>query len=313
MSGTSMDADKRQYLGVDIGGTAVKLGIVDEAGNVLARMERSVSFDGYQTPILFTVQAAIDDFLQETGVDPVGIGVSATGQIDSVQGIVAGVGGNFPGWEGATIGPTLSERYHKSVTVANDANCMCLGEAWVGAARGCSDVIGMTIGTGIGGGIITGGRLLEGARGLAGEIGHMETHAGDGSLCGCGRHGCIEKYAATTALVARAKEINPDWNNGRVLFCEAEQGNETVLALLDSWINEIVYGLQSLVYIFNPQVIVIGGGVSAQERLLIEPIRERLLTETMHAFREGLEVRAAALGNDAGLVGGVRYYMEHSN
>lgn len=306
-----MSIDGNHYLGVDIGGTAVKLGIVREDGTVLSRMERSVSFDGYKTPIMTTVQQAIDDFLQETGEDPVGIGVSATGQIDSIRGVVAGVGGNFPGWEDAVIGPVLAERYHKKVTVANDANCMCLGEAWIGAARGYTDVIGITIGTGVGGGIITGGRLLEGARGLAGEIGHLQTHAGDGIACGCGAHGCYEKYASTTALVARAREINPAYDSGRAIFTEAAHGNMVVLALLDSWMDEIVYGLQSLIYIFNPQIIVIGGGVSAQQELLIEPLRHKLITGTMHAMREGLEIRAAALGNDAGLVGGVRYYMEH--
>lgn len=300
------------YLGIDIGGTAVKLGIVRADGTVLTRMERSVSFDGYQTPIMTTVQQAIDDFLQETGEDPVGIGVSATGQIDSVRGVVAGVGGNFPGWEGAVIGPVLAERYHKIVTVANDANCMCLGEAWVGAARGCTDVIGITIGTGVGGGIITGGRLLEGTRGLAGEIGHLETHAGDGIACGCGAHGCYEKYASTTALVTRAREIDPAYDSGRVIFAEAARGNAAILALLDAWIDEIVYGLQSLIYIFNPQVIVVGGGVSAQQELFIEPLTKRLLSGTMHAMRDGLEVRAAQLHNDAGLVGAVRYYIEHS-
>lgn len=305
-----MSMSNPHYLGVDIGGTAVKLGIVTVDGEVLVRMERSVSFDGYKTPIMTTVQQAIDDFLQETGEDPAGIGVSATGQIDSVQGIVAGVGGNFPGWEGAVIGPVLAERYHQTVTVANDANCMCLGEAWVGAARGCSDVIGITIGTGVGGGIITGGRLLEGARGLAGEIGHLQIHAGDGIACGCGAAGCYEKYASTTALVERAREMNPAYENGRGIFQEAAAGNPEILALLDSWIDEILYGLQSLIYIFNPQVIVIGGGVSAQEELLIEPIRHKLMAATMPAMRDGLEVRAAALGNDAGLVGGVRYYLD---
>lgn len=299
-------------LGVDIGGTAVKLGMVDREGRVLTSMEQSVSFDNYRTPIMTTVVKAVDAFLQKTGMDPEGIGVSATGQIDSRKGIVAGVGGNFPGWEGAVIGPVLSERFGRKVTVANDANCMCLGEAWVGAARGYSDVIGITIGTGVGGGIITGGRLLEGARGLAGEIGHMEVHAGDGIPCGCGARGCYEKYASTTALVEAAKELDPELGNGRVIFERAENGDQKVQDLISRWIDEIVYGLMSLVYIFNPQIIVIGGGVSAQEELLIRPIREKILSKSMPAMREGLAVKAAALRNDAGLVGGVRYFLDHA-
>ena len=170
------------YLGVDIGGTAVKLGLVDETGGVLRRAERSVSFDGYKTPIIDTVQRAIRDFLAEDAPELAGIGVSATGQIDSRRGVVAGTCGNFPGWIGVDIKGTLERAFGLPVTVANDANCMLLGEVWAGAAKGCTDVVGVTLGTGVGGGILTGGRLLEGARGLGGELGHFRLHALDGAL-----------------------------------------------------------------------------------------------------------------------------------
>ena len=161
----------KMYLGVDIGGTAVKLGLVDENGQVVSRAERSVSFDGYKTPILDTVTAAIRDFIAPHDAPALaGIGVSATGQIDSRRGVVAGTCGNFPGWIGVDIKGTLEREFGLPVTVANDANCMLLGEVWAGAAKGYTDVIGVTLGTGVGGGILTGGRLLEGARGLGGEL-----------------------------------------------------------------------------------------------------------------------------------------------
>ena len=178
------------YLGIDIGGTAVKLGLVDERGHVLARDEQSVSFDGYKTPILTTVERAAADFLAAQSVSPAGIGVSATGQIDSNRGIVAGTGGNLPGWDGAPIKETLERAFSLPVTVANDANCMCLGEAWAGAAKGYTDVIGITIGTGLGGGILTGGRLLGALRRHHGA-GAPGQSAGPGAgqrprhLCGC--------------------------------------------------------------------------------------------------------------------------------
>ena len=178
----------KTYLGVDIGGTAVKLGLVDENGRVLRRAERSVSFDGYKTPILDTVQAAIHEFLTADAPRLEGIAVSATGQIDSRRGVVAGTCGNFPGWIGVDIKGTLERAFGLPVTVANDANCMLLGEVWAGAAKGCTDVIGVTLGTGVGGGILTGGRLLEGARGLGGELGHFRLHALDGVACTCGGH-----------------------------------------------------------------------------------------------------------------------------
>ena len=148
----------KTYLGVDIGGTAVKLGLVDENGRVLRRAERSVSFDGYKTPILDTVQAAIHEFLTADAPRLEGIAVSATGQIDSRRGVVAGTCGNFPGWIGVEIKGTLERAFGLPVTVANDANCMLLGEVWAGAAKGYTDVIGVTLGTGVGGGILTGGR-----------------------------------------------------------------------------------------------------------------------------------------------------------
>ncbi|MDD6523362.1 MAG: ROK family protein, partial [Gemmiger formicilis] len=140
----------KTYLGVDIGGTAVKLGLVDENGRVLRRAERSVSFDGYKTPILDTVQVAIREFLTADAPRLEGIAVSATGQIDSRRGVVAGTCGNFPGWIGVDIKGTLERAFGLPVTVANDANCMLLGEVWAGAAKGYTDVIGVTLGTGVG-------------------------------------------------------------------------------------------------------------------------------------------------------------------
>ena len=303
----------KQYFGIDIGGTAVKLGIVDETGRVLLKGEESVSFDGYQTPVLTTVRRAAKEFLTANSI-PVeslaGIGVSATGQIDSRKGIVAGTCGNFPNYIGSPIKAALEEDFGLPVTVANDANCMTLGEVWVGGAKGYTDVIGVTLGTGVGGGILTGGRLLEGARGLGGELGHYRTHALDGVLCTCGASGCWERYAATTALVRAAQPRNHKWRDGRAIFESAHAGDPIILALLEDWTDEIVQGLAGLVHIFNPQLILIGGGVSAQQELLIEPIARKVRASIMPAFAEGLEIRAAQLHNDAGMVGAVYYFRQ---
>jgi glucokinase len=302
---------EKRYLGIDIGGTAVKLGLVTETGLVTAREEASVCADGYETPILTSVLAAAQAFLRRQAVQPAqlaGIGVSATGQIDSSRGVVAGTCGNLPGWVGAEIQTTLEDAFGLPVTVANDANCMCLGEAWVGAARGYTDVIGVTLGTGVGGGVLTGGRLLEGARGLGGELGHYRTHALDGVECTCGASGCWERYAATTALVRAASALEPELDDGRKIFAAAAAGDKRIQWVLDGWLDEIAEGLAGLVHIFNPQLILIGGGVSAQQQLLIEPLAARVRAAVMPAFAEGLEVRAAALHNDAGLVGAVYYF-----
>lgn len=309
-----MEANK-PVLGIDIGGTAVKLGLVNPAtGSVLASAEASVSFDNYRTPIMQTVQHTAEAFLKAQSLRAdhlAGIGVSATGQIDARQGIVAGTGGNLPGWDGASIVPSLSEKFGLPVTVANDANCMCLGEAWVGAAAGYANVIGITIGTGLGGGILSGGKLLEGARGLGGELGHLQIHALDGIPCGCGQRGCWEKYASTTALVHRAKVIDPSLTDGRMIFDKAAKGSLPILALLDSWTDEISSGLIGLIHVFNPQIILIGGGVSSQQKMLIDPLAAKIRAGVMPAFAEGLEIRAAALKNNAGLVGAVYYFCHY--
>ena len=301
------------YFAIDIGGTAVKLGLVDETGTVIAKAEESVSFDGWKTPILDTVLAASERFLQAQNVAPAqleGIGVSATGQIDSRKGIVVGTCGNLPHYIGSPIQQKLEEKFHLPVTVANDANCMCLGEVWVGGAKGCTDVIGVTLGTGVGGGILTGGRLLEGSRGLGGELGHYRSHALDGVPCTCGAVGCWERYAATTALVREAQKKDPKLTDGRTIFEAAHAGDPVVLDILDRWIDEIVQGLAGMVHIFNPQLILIGGGVSAQQELLIEPLAKKVKASVMPAFAEGLEVRAAQLHNDAGMVGAVYYFRQ---
>ena len=303
----------KQYLAIDIGGTSVKLGIVDEEGRVLAKAEQSVCFDYYETPILTTVLSASEQFLKEQDVRPqslAGIGVSATGQIDTHTGTVVGTCGSLPNYIGSPIKAELEAKFGLPVTVANDANCMTLGEVWVGGAKGYTDVIGVTLGTGVGGGILTGGRLLEGARGLGGELGHYRTHALDGVRCTCGASGCWERYAATTALVRAAQPRNHKWRDGRAIFESAHAGDPIILALLEDWTDEIVQGLAGLVHIFNPQLILIGGGVSAQQELLIEPIARKVRASIMPAFAEGLEIRAAQLHNDAGMVGAVYYFRQ---
>ena len=279
----------KQYLAIDIGGTSAKLGIVDEAGGVLAKTEQSVCFDYYETPILTTVLLASEQFLREQDVRPqslAGIGVSATGQIDTHTGTVVGTCGSLPNYIGSPIKAELEAKFGLPVTVANDANCMTLGEVWVGGAKGCTDVIGVTLGTGVGGGILTGGRLLEGARGLGGELGHYRTHALDGVLCTCGASGCWERYAATTALVRAAQPRDHKWRDGRAIFESAHEGDPIILALLENWTDEIAQGLAGLVHIFNPQLILIGGGVSAQQELLIEPIARKVRASIMPAFAE---------------------------
>lgn len=310
-----------RYLGVDIGGTAVKIGIVDEKGNVECFDDYGVAFDGYKTPILDTVLKSTEDFIRDNQIDMDeigGIGVSATGQIDTAKGIVAGVGGNIIHWRGAKLKKAFEERYDKKATVVNDANCAAIGEHWIGSAKGCTDAIVMTVGTGVGGGIIVNSEILLGHRGFAGEIGHFVIKA-DGRQCTCGNKGCYEQYASMTALVREVRSMIGREHiddvkdvNGKVIFDRVKIGDKRFIKCVDDWIGDISAGLISLVHIFNPQVIVIGGGVSVQQALFIDKVQEKVKAGVMENFGKNLEIKAASLGNQAGLVGAVKYFIENA-
>lgn len=310
------------YLGVDIGGTAVKMGIVSINGEVIKSNSYDVAFDSYETPIIETVKKSIDMFLKDSCIDMndlKGIGVSATGQIDTYKGKVIGVGGNIKNWCGTEIKKELEDKYGIKTTVVNDANCMVIGEQWTGSARGLKNVIGITVGTGVGGGIIIDSNILLGNIGIAGELGHFSIEA-NGKKCTCGNIGCYEQYASMTALVKEVKSrfeelenisFTKDEVNGKEIFNEVKNGNESIIRIVDEWINNIGKGLVSLTHIFNPEIILIGGGVSKQEELFIKPLREYVLNHVMEKFAVNLKVEAAKLGNDAGLVGAVYYRINN--
>lgn len=307
------------FLGIDIGGTAAKIGLVNSDGEILEMDSFSVSFDGYQTPIIETVIKNTDAFLKRLGISEKtlsGIGVSATGQINVLEGTVAGSAGHIANWLGTPVKTILEEHYHLPVAVANDANCAVMGEQWKGAARDSHNVIMITVGTGVGGGIIVQDQLLSGSVGIAGELGHFTVQK-DGIPCTCGNRGCYERYASTTALVRRVKETSDFPSDvvidGRYIFRQAAEGNQKILCILEEWIQDIAVGLVGLIHIFNPETVIIGGGVSQQEELFIRLLKEKILEKIMPCFRENLHICAAELGNNAGLLGAVAFLMQCEN
>lgn len=309
------------YLGIDIGGTAVKIGIVTKDGEILCSNSYDVAFDNYETPIFVTVKKSIELFIEENDIDMKsvhGIGVSATGQVNSNKGTIIGVGGNIKNWCDTKIKKELEEIYNIKTTVVNDANCMVIGEQWIGKGRGYNNIIGITIGTGVGGGIVTDSKILLGSVGIAGELGHFSINS-EGKKCTCGNRGCYEQYASTTTLIKTVKEkydllgeisFNKEHINGKVIFEELARENKKLQEILDEWIINIGKGLVSLVHIFNPEIIIIGGGVSKQEKLFIKPLRKYVLENVMKRFGENLKIEAAELGNNAGLVGAVYYNIQ---
>lgn len=311
------------YIGIDIGGTQVKLGIVTEQGMVKNAMAFDVAFDGYDTPIIETVKEKLIWYMKEYHLSPdnvSGIGVSATGQIDSSSGTVIGTAGHIKNWIGCEIRNEIKSVFDGPVSVMNDANCAALAEQWIGGAKNVAEAVVITVGTGVGGGVIVRSEILEGAGGGAGELGHIPIR-NNGRMCSCGNRGCYEQYASTTALVKMvtkavktgkisAEVFKDKLINGRTIFAAA--GTDACLdALIERWVGYVADGLVGIIHIFNPQVVLIGGGVSAQTELFIEPLRKRVLRMVMPEYAKRLRLDAATMGNDAGMVGAVYYCMKH--
>ncbi len=313
-----------KYIGVDIGGTQVKIGVIDEHGAVSNSAAYDVAFDGYDTPIIDTVMARLSEFMNDNKLlysQISGIGVSATGQIDTKEGTVAGAAGHIKNWEGCNIQEHIKRIYPGPVTVMNDANCAALAEQWIGGAQGLSDVVVITVGTGVGGGIIANSEILCGAAGGAGEIGHI-TIRNNGRGCSCGNRGCYEQYASVPALISLVRQALKAgkldrglfaWKeiNGRTIFEAAGSGGYLDI-VMDQWIGYVADGLIGIIHTFNPQIVLIGGGVSAQKDKFIDPLRTKVLSRVMPVYARTVRLEAARLGNDAGMVGAVYYCMRHS-
>lgn len=297
-------------LTIDIGGTSAKMALMDEQGVISQRTEIPTCVNNYEVPILDLVKEGAKAFLAETKTTIQGIGVSAAGQIDTDKGIVAGTNGRIPHYEGSEIKKEMEALFGVPCWVLNDANAAALGECFTGRARGHKNVLMATLGTGVGGGIVINGQVFGGTRGFAGEIGHFTLYQ-DGIPCPCGKIGCFEMYASTLALVRKAGEVTGESDlNGRIIFDRAGKGDQTMLKVLDAWMDDIAAGLGGLVHIFDPEMILIGGGVSTQEELLMKPLRRKIIAGVMPRYGEGLQIETATLGNDAGCIGAGKFWLD---
>ena len=298
------------YIAIDIGGTTVKIALLNKGGEILVSDKYSVSFDNYETPILETVLKSVEIFIEENEIDNFeGICVSATGQVDVNEGTVVGTGGNIKNYAGAKIKEELEKKYKINTTVINDANAAVLGELYKGKAKGYKNIVMITIGTGVGGGIVVNNQVLNGCLGIGGELGHVSIN-NKGIKCSCGNKGCYEKYASMTALIKRVEEkLNIKGINGKEIFDKIEE-DESLREVVDSWIEDIADGLVSLTHIFNPEIILIGGAVSEQEELFVKKVEKLVKYKVMPNFAKNLRVESAALKNDAGVVGSLYNYLK---
>ncbi|MCM0649880.1 ROK family protein [Clostridium swellfunianum] len=292
-----------RVLAFDIGGTAVKIGIINEKGEILESGEMPTFSNEGGEALMQRILKTIGEY---KNIDRVGI--SSAGQVDSEEGKIIFASENLPGWTGMEIKKRIEEAYSIPAVVENDVNAAAIGEAYYGAAADEKSFLCLAYGTGIGGAIIEQGKIYRGAFGSAGEFGHIITHVG-GKDCSCGGKGCYETYAATSALIRNVKEeLGIEEVDGREIFKLLEEGNEKVEKILQTWIFEIMMGLVNFVHIFNPSLIVLGGGIMVQP-YIINHIRENLPRYLMPNYKDVKIVRAK-LGNNAGILGAAHMVME---
>lgn len=296
-------------LALDLGGTKILAAWVDPAGRLLAQWRRPTPAvaggEAVMQALVETTRDALAELSEAERATVVGVGVSAAGQIDPGAGRVTYASPNLPGWTGMPVAERLRAACGLPVAVENDANAAALGEAWVGAGRGWGSLVMVTVGTGVGGGVVLGGGLWRGSRHRGGEIGHSVVEA-SGLLCNCGQRGCLEVYASGTAIAREAGTAD-----GHAAFAAAEAGDARARAAIAGAARKLATGLVSLSSVLDPEGFVLGGGVMNQPRFEAA-LREALSDPTVVGAR-GFELawlRKAALGDAAGAVGAARLAFE---
>lgn len=306
-------------IGIDLGGTSIKYALVDKAGN---------SFFEGKLPSFASVSAAevigqlvkAATILKEEAArqnwDICGVGVGTPGIVDVTNSIVLGGAENIVGWENIDLATILEEKLNLPIVIGNDANLMGLGETKFGAGRGCTHVVFLTVGTGIGGAVIIDGRLFNGYANRGTELGHVPLIA-TGERCACGAVGCLEHYASTAALVRRFAALAQE----RGLTFDEEINGELIVRLYHEafplaidCLNEHFYylgrGIAGFINIFSPERIVIGGGVAESGAFYLEKIREVVKENVIMDCALNTEIVAAELGNRAGLIGAASLFLD---
>ncbi len=310
---------KKYAFGVDIGGTTCKIGLFDTSGRLLDKWEIPTNKENRGAGILSDVAAAVEAKLAKEGIgkdDVQGIGVGVPGPVNS-QGVVSGCVN--VGWGTVDVEAELGSLTGLAVKAGNDANVAALGEMWQGGAKGCKDVIMVTLGTGVGGGIIVDGKIVAGFDGAGGEIGHITIDPAEQETCNCGRRGCLEQYTSATGIVRLAKKKlaadaretalrNHEPLTARDIFDEAKAKDAVALELVDEVCKILGAALSNIACVVNPEVIVIGGGVSKAGEILTERVQKYYKEAAFPACRE-TRFALAGLGNDAGMYGCVQLLL----
>jgi glucokinase len=311
----------RAFLCVDFGGTQTRAAVVDESGQLRSRVHAATpSREGPDAVVAVIKQTARDALSRADRNDITAVGLSSPGPIVPATGIAYHLP-NVAKWDAVPLGPLMAAEFGVPCFAANDANLSALGEWRFGAGRGASDLVYLTLSTGIGSGIISGGRLIEGKDGLAAEAGHMVIEI-DGPPCSCGNHGCVEALGSGWAI-ARSVEARLaageasvlQAQRGRIsarLVAEAAAGGDALAAeAFHRAATAIGVGVGNLLTLFNPQLVVLGGGLTNAGDLLFDPVRETAFARCMHPLGDGTRIVRAELGDNTGLLGALVYALLH--
>lgn len=307
----------KMRIGIDLGGTNTVVCLCEENGKLLGK-ESLPTRTGNPAQMKADMKQLALSLCGVHGVAPdevTQIGIGVPGSIDR-DAVMLMFGTNL-GMQNVCFAEVFQPEFACSVVLDNDANCAALGEVIAGAGKGCRDAIMVTLGTGVGGGIVIGGKLYTGANGVAGEIGHMVVSVG-GLPCNCGRNGCLEAYASASGMIRLAEMAlesggesllrgKRDANGGKLtakMVCDTrDEGDALAAKVFDTYCMYLGSGLTSLVNIFQPERIIVGGGVAGYGEKLLQPLREIVARESFQGVHRNTEIVRAELGNDAGLIG----------
>jgi glucokinase len=302
--------DAHPALALDIGGTKIAAGVVDPGGRLVTWARTPTPRDLDAEQLWRTLEALFTGVLAEAGLDDpaelAGVGCGCGGPMEWPAGLVSPL--NMPGWRAFPLRARLTQRLPGvPVRVHNDAICMAAGEHWRGAGRGHANMLGMVVSTGVGGGLVLDGKLVNGASGNAGHVGHVVVDPEDGPLCGCGARGCVEAIARGPALVrwARAQGWRPDQPDAtaKELADDGAQGHPVGLAAMRRAGRALGIGIASATSLCDLEVVSVGGGLSQAGPLLFDPLQEALRAHARLDFARQVQVVPAALGQSAGLIG----------
>ena len=301
-------------IGIDLGGTNIAVGVVNENYEIVAHHSVPTGASRPAEEVIRDMGDAVEAVLVKAGVSIdqcESMGIGSPGTCDSEQGVVARA--YNLGWFDVPVCAMLHERFGIPVRLSNDANCAALAETVAGAAIGCENMVLITLGTGVGGGIIIDGKIYAGMRSAGAELGHMLLVL-DGEQCTCGRKGCWETYASATALIRQAKKAAADHPEsllaqaeeitGLAVFQAADKGDAVAQAVIDQYCVYVAAGFTDLVNSLAPEMILLGGGISRQGERILAPMREYVMNNCFGQKDGAIPViKAAALGNEAGIIG----------